>query len=148
MNLFDFPAVDLGSASFMTGSTTVTTGLYHAKIRLYQTDLAIDKNLTLAVLNSNSATFAGYGDQTITWAAPSISEDGIVEVIGTTPAYRPSDGVTPNNIFGIYIINQNGDLMFVGRLDAAPVPLVNALSQLTVTLRHRPETASIGSQTS
>jgi hypothetical protein len=148
MDLFDFPAVDLGSASMMTGTSTVTTGLYHAKIRLYQTDLAIDKNLTLATLNSASATFAGYGDQTITWAAPSIAEDGTIEAIGTTPAYRPTDAVTPNNIFGLYLVNQNGDLMFAGRFDGAPVPLVNTLSQLTVTLRFRPQSASIGSQLS
>lgn len=145
MDLRIYPAAEIGICNDAIGSSTAPGTLYHAKIRLFQEDIAIDQDTTLAILNAASATFAGYTDQTITFGPAGVSEDGAIEAIGTTPAYAPTDGVTPNNIWGIYIVDQAGDLAFAGRFDSPPIPMVDATSHLTVILRYRPidQTAAV-----
>lgn len=119
-------------------SSTAKGFLDSMKVRLFQTDLTPDANTPLGTLNSASATFNGYAEKTVTWADPSIADNGGVESLGILSEWRPTGSDTPNNIYGLYSLTGDGSLGLVGRFDEAPIPMGSVLDQLTVTLRFRP----------
>lgn len=145
MDFISYEALDLGVASIGIGNATTTHNLYGAKVRLFQVDVPLDRSTTLATLNSDSATFTGYAEKTITWNAPSRAVDGSIEVVGALSEWRPTDAVTPNNLFGAYVVNAAGELVLAGRFDDAPIPMADALDSLLLTIRWRPTTPAIGS---
>lgn len=112
---------------------------------LYQADVPLSPWPGDAALTAQVATFAGYAQGVITWGTPSQADDGTYEVVGTFPVWRPSNAVTPNNIYGIYFTEagMGGGLMGAARFDNAPLPMTNALQTITVVLRYRPQTGSI-----
>lgn len=137
LTIMDSAKIDMVSDS--TGNATTGGTFYHAMCGLYQTNLTITPSMVKADIDSSSATFAGYGADTITWGAPTRSDDGFIESIGTMPAFRPTDSVTPNNIWGLYVWDRADNLIFAGPFDNAPLPMASPLDQITQTLRYRPD---------
>jgi hypothetical protein len=140
-----YRALDLGIAADGVASGSHTGTLVGAKIGLTMSDVPIDDSTTVTALNSASATFTGYGMGSVTWGVPSVSSDGTVKVLGQCPIFRPTDGVTPNNIFDAYVTDPAGDLLFAGRFDTAPIPMIDAHSFIEITLEWLPETGAASS---
>ncbi len=115
-----------------------------AEIHLTKTELALPPDIPLAALVAAEADFTGYAAPTITWDTPGLSADGTVEVLTTPVIFQPTDAVTPNNIYAVFITNAAVSAWyFVGPVDNAPVPLPDALHQCIVTIRYRPATNSL-----
>jgi hypothetical protein len=126
-------AYDLdASANVIAGALALDT------VQLIQTNLALDRNTTLADVLAAIPTYVGYAAGVITWLAPSIADDGSIEVVGTVPEFRPTNSVTPNSIFGAALINAAGNkLHAVSSLDGAPIPMASALNSILLTVRYK-----------
>lgn len=115
---------------------TDTGGVFDgAKVRLFVND--VQPTVDSVVGDFTVTTYAGHGDELITWLTPSISDDGFPEVIGTVGEFRPTDAVTPNTVYGAIIIDGTSVMMEGGRFDDAPLPMESALDSILVTVRLR-----------
>jgi len=115
---------------------TDTGGVFDgAKVRLFVNDVA--PVATSVVGDFTPTTYTGHADKLITWLAPSVADDGSPECIGTVPEFRPTDGVTPNSVFGALVIDSGSVMMEGGRFDDAPLPMNSALDSILVTVRLR-----------
>jgi hypothetical protein len=114
---------------------------------LYQAPIDINQSNTLATFTGNIATYHTYLAQAVTWDAPSLAQDGTVEVVAVTLIFRPTDAVVPNSIWGLYITDTTAAfLLFAGQFDGPPLPMNSTLNQILVTVRYRPATGSIAVQ--
>lgn len=126
------------------GGDAVAATLGAPVLKLFQVDLTPDRDTTLAILDAAEADYVGYVPPTPTWSAATISDDGEIEYQATAPEFRPTNGVTPNSIYGWYLTNTaENALLFCGRFDGAPLPMVSALDNIIITLRWRPGTAGV-----
>lgn len=93
--------------------------------KLYQNDVTPDKDTVIGDLTE--ATFSGYAPVTITgWNFGSVgldAEDRAVTVGDNVPIFTHSGGATDNMIYGYYVVDNVGALMWVQRIDEAPVPI-------------------------
>lgn len=116
-----------------TGSESVQLG--NASLGLIAAPFTPSKNLTLAGLTE--ASFSGYARKSI--GTPSIGftgGDGNEYVEGVTVQFMPSDTITPNTIYGIFLTFGNDSSKLWGS-DAlpAPVSLAGPQNQITITPR-------------
>jgi len=81
------------------------------------------------------ADYDGYAAEAVTWLAPSVSDAGVPELIGTVGEFRPTGSVTPNTVYGILLTDGAGGLLYAGRFDAAPLPMGSTLDVVVVTPR-------------
>jgi predicted exporter len=126
----------------IAAAAVIADGLDLAKVKLFKTDVAVDKNTVLADLTE--ADYVGYASEAVTWLAPTISEDGEVEVQGIVGEFRPTNDVTPNDVYGVWVTNDAGTApLLVGRFDDGPYPMNNASQNVIVTLRYRPQSQSL-----
>lgn len=124
--------------------TTTAGALLGLKVDLYQSNVAITPNTLLATLVAQIATFGGYAQGVVTWDLPSLDGTGAVVVVGNLTVWRPTDAVTPNNIFGCYAtLAVGGALAFAVHLDEAPVSMASALNQLQLVFRYYPAAKSL-----
>lgn len=115
---------------------TDTDGLLDgALVRLFIND--VQPVVTSVVGDFTAATYTGHADKEITWLAPSISDDGIPEVIGTVPEFRPTDSVLPNTVFGALLLDAGHIMMEGGRFEEGPLPMESALDAILITVRLR-----------
>jgi len=133
VDLIAFQALDLAIAADVV--TAVTGALIDAEVRLYQNDVTPSAGMVLA--DFDVATYDGYADEAVTWLAPSVADDGTVEIVGTVGEFRPTGAVTPNTIFGALLLDGTGALIMAGRFDGAPLPMGSVLDSLLVTPRWR-----------
>jgi len=139
MELLEFQASQLARAD-----ADIADYLLALKADLYQTEIDILPETPVGDFTAAIATFTGYAQKTVTWGVPSVADDGTVEVVGTYTEWRPADGVTPNNIWGVFFrAAVGGALLFAGQFDGAPLPMNNALNAITITIRYRPASKSI-----
>lgn len=118
--------------------TDITAGfLDGALIYLYKSDTPATKNVVLGDLTT--ANFTGAAGKAITWGAPTVNDLGDVEMVGTVAAaFKPTDAVTPNDIYGAYIrLAGPADLVAIARFENAPLPMNSALDQLLPVIRVR-----------
>ncbi len=114
-----------------------------AKLGLFVGPVDVTQARVLADFVAAKATFTGYVKTAITWLAPSVADDGTVEVVGTVPQFRPTDAVNPNMIQGCWIEDSAAaDWYFAGIFDNQPLPMNSALDAMIVTVRFRPRTNS------
>jgi hypothetical protein len=134
MTLFEFQLSQLHRAA-----NDVAGLLDGVKLALFQAPMDIGEATTLAELVANVATFTGYVKTALVWDTPSVADDGTVEVVSHTITFRPSDAVTPNQIWGCWIEDSTAAFVyFAGQFDNAPLPMTSALQQIIVTVRYRP----------
>lgn len=106
---------------------------------LYQSPIDVDMNTPLSAFTSAVANYDGYAQKTVTWQAPSISDDGHVEVIGAFSSWRMTTENVDNSIFGIYLTgNVDNDLLFAAAFDPGPLPMESNMDQILTTIRYRP----------
>jgi hypothetical protein len=74
----------------------------------------------------------------VTWSAPTIGTDGLVELLGVIDEWRPTGDTTPNSIYGLYLVDGNDSLAAVGRFDDPPVAMESALNKIEVVVRFQP----------
>jgi len=115
--------------------------LENAVIRLFKNDVMPTQ--TSVTGDFTPTDYVGFGDQVITWLEPSISDDGTIEVIGTVPEFRPTNDVTPNDVFGALLLDDADIMLFGGRFEGAPLPMEKATDSILVTVRFRPADQSI-----
>lgn len=90
------------------------------------------------------ATYTGYGTEAITWLAPSVSDDGTPEVVGTVGEFRPTGTTVGNQIYTLQITNTGGTvLLAAARFTLAPVPMVSTLDSILPTIRIRATPAGL-----
>lgn len=140
MQLNEYQASQLARAA-----ADVAGYLAAMKVDLYQTDIDLATFPPIATFTAEIANFTGYAQGVVTWDTPSVADDGTVEVLGAVPQWRPTDAVTPNNVYGIFCraAAGGGALLFTGRFDDAPEPMASALDQITITIRYRPADRSL-----
>jgi len=144
MNLSNTQQMDLDLAASGIASVAALGCLNAAKCHLFQNNIVVNRFTTLAALAAAEATFAGYAAAAITWGAPSVADTGEVEVVGTVPQFRPTNAVTPNSIWGLYVTDSaNAKLYFAGTFDAAPLAMGDNLHTITVTIRWKPATFAV-----
>jgi hypothetical protein len=116
-----------------------------ATVHLGKTDMTVDRNTTKTELTATEADYTGYAAETVTWLAPSLADDGNIEVIGTVGEFRPTDDVVDNAIYTLWVLSADTGtpLCFAARFDNAPLPMAGPLDSLIVTLRWRPQTGGL-----
>lgn len=115
--------------------TAVTGILAEAEIALFQNDVVPNPALLLAAYDL--ADYSGYAEEAITWGAVSVSDDGVVESIGTVGEFRPTSSVVTNAIYGGMLWNSAGALLGAFRLENPPVGMAGVLDVLLLTIRLR-----------
>lgn len=101
-----------------------------AKVGLIAAPFTVGPGLLLADLTE--ATFTGYAQVTVAaWSAPAIGPDGTPSVDGGDVVFTPSDAVTPNLIYGWFLVDSGGSNLLYAYQDDVPVPLDDALHSYT-----------------
>ncbi len=116
------------------------SAIYQAKIGLIKAAIAPSVSTILADLTP--ANFDGYAlGAAVTWTAAFLVGGLFTSVRSGNTHYQPSGSVTPNTIYGAYLVNNAGtDLLGVEIFDN-PIPLSGAADafdyEMTITLDHR-----------
>jgi len=106
------------------------------KAGLTKTEIDFDPSLKPADVAASEADYAGYTRQLVTFNAPSISDAGAIEVVGTIPEFRPDDDTVDNQIFQLTLFSGDGTkLLAVAAFDNAPLPMGQALDAIVATVR-------------
>lgn len=127
-----------------TADTITPAPLFAAKCHLYKVSIPITKDTPLATLVAAAADYTGHTEPTITWADPTLSSDGVVEVLGTMTIFQPTGTTITNGIYGLFITDTAvAVLLFAGQFDNVPISMESPLDKLQVTIRYRPQTNSI-----
>lgn len=139
MELLANDVADILNALVLSGSTTVAVHPYNALfLHLYASDtISITRQTTQDELEAVEADYSGYSAGAVTWLAPSISDDGTVEVIGTIPEFRPTATTIGNTIYGAWGQRAGADsIAFAAALDAE-APMYATTDSLLLTIRLR-----------
>jgi len=108
-----------------------------ATLDLYQNNLVFDPD-TVVLGDLTVADYSGYAQVDLTWAAPSVSDDGNVETQSNQATFRPTGTVITNQIYGYYVKNAGGDLIGGGTFEGGPLPMESALDVIKLTVVARP----------
>jgi len=114
----------------------IAGALTGAEVHLYQNNVIFNPDTTV-IGDLTEATYVGYVAQAVVWGVASVSDDGHVESIAVSLIFRPTNGVTPNDIYGYYIDDGAGVLLGGGSFDGAPLPMHSALDVITMTVVYR-----------
>lgn len=127
------------------GADVIAGDLDAATVHLGKTNITVDRTTTKADLTATEANYTGYAAEAVTWLAPSVADDGGVEVVGIVGEFRPTDAVVDNAIYTLWVLSAvtGTPLCFCARFDNAPLPMASPLNSLVVTLRWRPQTGGI-----
>jgi hypothetical protein len=106
--------------------------LFGAKVGLFTNPIVPSISTSLASLTV--ATFTGYAEAVVTWlSSPYIDDTGAVVLTGQDHLFQPTDSVTPNTIYGWFLVDTTGAILYYVALLPEPVPLVDALHGLVIT---------------
>jgi hypothetical protein len=118
------------------------------RVHLYQTDVDIDEDTTLAILSAEEADYSGYPSQgeTFTWNTPAANGGtGKAEVTSADNVEFAHDGgATPNDCYGYYITQGDSSDYLLGceRFSDAPRVMNSVEDVFTIspalTLRQEP----------
>lgn len=82
------------------------------------------------VTDYTECTFPGYADVPLnSWTSPTINVDGKAEISMTEQLFTAGSIVTPENIYGIYVTDAGGDLVYAERDPGGPVSMAVAGQQ-------------------
>lgn len=126
------------------GGDAVAGSLHLCEVALVKVDMAIDATTTYTALEAAKATYATYAPSVITWGPATRSDDGHIEYLGKGAQFRPTDSVTPNGIYGMYVRNAgHTETLFQCRFATPPMPMESVLDAIDITLRYRPDDNSL-----
>lgn len=83
------------------------------------------------------ADYSGYAAKAVTFLAPSISDDGQPELVGTVAEFRPTGTTVTNVIYGGWIVNATSALRYWFRFDNPPLPMGATTDSILLTVRVR-----------
>lgn len=96
-----------------------------------------------ATIDGLIGTYTGYADGVITWGSPTRGAGDKGEIPGTTPEFRPSDGVTPNMIGSFAVYNAaKTKVYFVANVPGVGLPMKDALDHFDLSIDFLPSGAS------
>lgn len=122
----------------------IAGGLADAEIGLYTEAVPASRTTVKSDVTAVEANFDGYAIANIDWQAPSIADDGEVEVVGIVPEFRPTGANVDNTIVGAYIQgNGDGEMKFFGPLDGDGIKMAKTTDALYLTVRYRPAAKSL-----
>lgn len=122
-------------SAFLLSITTTDGDLDGAKVDVYCNAVTPTPNSVAG--DFTAPTYTGHGAKTVTWLAPSMSDAGTPEVIGTLAEFRPTDGVTPNTVYGITLKTSGGSLRAASRISVPGIPLQSSMDSILCTIRLR-----------
>ncbi len=127
----------------IVGAKTATMAT--ATVGLTKTQIPLDADTTIEDLEAVEADYTGYARKAITWLAATVSDTGDVELVGTVPAFAPTDDDVPNTIYALFVYaTLPAELLcLVAEFDNAPLPMIGPTSLLIVTLRFRADFGGI-----
>jgi hypothetical protein len=141
MDLIEFQASLLGRAA---DDVAVGATLNGAKVHLTKGSVDINPDTTVAELDAVECDYTGYAATAIVWGTPVVADDGNVEVICTQQTYQPTDAVTPNVVYAVYITDTTSAILyFAGVIPDGPLPMGTALDQIKINVRYRPQGPSL-----
>jgi len=106
------------------------------KVALYQSNTIPMPNMGLG--DYVEATYTGYAQESVVWSAPTVADDGTVEVIGIVGEFRPTGTAVTNAIYGVLLVDTTSLILYgAARFDAPPLPMSSPLDAIIVTLRVR-----------
>jgi len=106
---------------------------YPVTLKLFNNDAPINASTTLAMLNT--ATFSGYSHGTLSGRSVAGSLDAFSRAYATwNPLTWTKSGATGNTIYGYWVINAAGDLLWCEKFDTA-VPMSSDGAYLVITPR-------------
>lgn len=109
-------------------------------MHLYQNDYTPTTTDTLA--NYTEATYDGYAAQVMVWASATIPTPGSGALTTWIPLlWTPTGSITPNDIYGYYVTDAAGTLMWAERAPSPPVALNSMLTTLPITPRYGDDSA-------
>lgn len=117
--------------------TNVLAGIgVGCKLHLFKNNIIFDPS-TITLADVTEADFNTYTATTLTWDAPSVSDDGHEEVHSNRVTERPTDAVKPCDAYGFTVQSGAGVLYGGGTFDVGPLPMHVTLdsSMLTLVLR-------------
>lgn len=116
--------------------TAADAPLDAAVLHLYKNNLVFDP-ATVVIGDLETASYTGFTTPTLVWDVASVSDDGHAEVMAAQATFRPTSSVATNDIYGYYVVNAGGDLLFGGTFEGGPLPMngVNDVIKLTVVYR-------------
>ena len=116
----------------LADATTAVTGTFLATnvIDLFQNDVPFSPSEPIG--SYDLATYTGYAAEAVTWGAATVDDDGSVVIQGIVAEFRPTDAVTPNQIYGWLLRNAGGDILGGGNFNP-PLPMNNALDNIIMT---------------
>ena len=80
-------------------------------LRLFQNDFTPNADSLLAAFIV--ADFVGYANKTIvTWGAAFLDPTGLATTLAPLQTWTPTNGVSPNTVFGCYFLDAGGDLVW------------------------------------
>jgi len=109
-------------------------GAWSCTVRLYKNDYTPTDTDTVA--NYVEADFNGYSAQAaVGWSAATGDGLGRAFTQATQLVYTKAAGGTTNQIYGYYVTDAGGNLLWAERDPNAPIPMVNTGDQYKVTPR-------------
>lgn len=143
--LLEFQAATLARAENDIEAGPGTAGFLNgAELCFTKSELDITPATLIGALTAIQADYTGYAPQALVWADPSVADDNTVEVTADPLVFRPTDAVTPNQLYAGFITNAAGTVLYFARqMDEAPVPMESALDQLIAVVRYRPATQTV-----
>lgn len=106
---------------------------------LFIGDVPVGPDTPYSAFELGKANYAGYAPGAITWSAVTRADDGTIEFLGTVPEFRPTDGVSPNMIRGVYVRNGVPDNWVCAvRFEDPGKPMESTLDSIRLTIRYRP----------
>lgn len=121
----------------LAATADVIAGVLTAnKVKLYQSNTIPTPATPIG--DYTEATYSGYALEAITWSAPTLADDGSVEVLGVVGEFRPTSSAVQNSIYGLLLVDTTGAILYAAaRFDAPPLPMNSTLDAIIVTLRVR-----------
>jgi len=123
-----------------TNAKTAVTGVTVGSVmKLGKAALSISEFTTIAELQANECDYGGYGSEAGVWSANSVDDLGRVELQGVVGEFRPTDSVTPNDVYYAWVENGAGDKLLAWECEGAPIPMNSVLDSYQATPRLRPK---------
>jgi hypothetical protein len=143
--LIESEASQLARAAVDTQANTgpVAGPLHGALLHLGMANTPISGNTPYSTLSAQEADFTGYTAAALTWDVPSTASDNTVQAVSTPVVFRPTDAVTPNVVYNIWVSNSGGTIWYLaGVLVGGPFPMGTATDQMIITVIFCPATNS------
>lgn len=119
------------------GANAIAGALLAAEFHLVKADFTPSRDLLIADLVAIEADYNTYAAEAITFGPATIADTGEIEYIGAAGEFRPTDALAPNEIWGGWVENGAGVLLWIFKFDAA-LSMGTVLDAILLTLRYRP----------